>query len=59
MQQLGFQKRSLKEIARKSNDGYYIKLIESLPVEEDEKRRLLRDANIEDVEVMDESADGE
>ena len=59
LQQLGFQKRSLKEIARKSNDGYYIKLIESLPVEEDEKRRLLRDANIEDVEVMDESADGE
>jgi hypothetical protein len=59
LQQLGFQKRSLKEIARKSNEGYYINLIDSLPVEEDEKQRLLRDANIEDVEIIEEAGDGE
>lgn len=49
-EELGFAKKSLKEIARKSNDGYYISLIESLPIEQVEKKRLLADANIQDVE---------
>lgn len=45
---LGFKKKSLKEIARKHNEGYYLKLIDSLPLEKEDKRRLLRDADIED-----------
>lgn len=47
---LGYKKRSLKEIARKNAEGYYIKLIESLPVEPEEKNRLLSDAGIEEAE---------
>jgi hypothetical protein len=59
LQQLGFSKRSLKEIARKNNDGYYINLIDSLPVEEDEKQRLLRDANIQEAEIIEETTGDE
>ncbi|WP_178300959.1 MULTISPECIES: hypothetical protein [unclassified Bacteroides] len=47
---LGYKKKSLKEIARKSNEGYYINLIESLPIEKEDKTRLLNDAGIIDVE---------
>jgi hypothetical protein len=57
LEQLGFQKRSLKEIARKSNEGYYMNLIDSLPIEEEEKQRLLRDANIQDAEIIEETMD--
>lgn len=46
----GYKKRSLKEIARKSNEGFYINLIDSLPIEKEDKIRLLRDADIQDVE---------
>ena len=45
-----YKKKSLKEIARKSNEGYYINLIESLPIEKEDKTRLLNDAGIIDVE---------
>ena len=43
---LGFKKKSLKDIARKHNEGYYISMIDSLPIDNKEKERLLRDAEI-------------
>ena len=49
-EQMGFETQSLKEIARKSNDGFYIKLISELKVDESERKRLLRDADIQDVD---------
>ncbi|MDD2981477.1 MAG: hypothetical protein PHN80_16120 [Hespellia sp.] len=58
-EELGFTKKSLKEIARKSNEGYYLNLIDSLPIEKEEKERLLRDANIEDVEALEINETGE
>ena len=51
-EEMGFAKRSLKEIAAKHNRGFYLNLIESLPLEKAEKKRLLRDADIEDAEIM-------
>ncbi len=53
IEKLGFKKKSLKEIAHKSNEGYYIHLIESLPIEDEEKKRLLSDADIVDANVID------
>lgn len=47
---LGFKKKNLKQIQRKAKDGHYAKLIDSLNIEKEEKDRLKRDANIEDVE---------
>ncbi|MCC8187136.1 MAG: hypothetical protein LIP08_06405 [Bacteroides sp.] len=49
-EELGYKKRSLKEIACKSNKGYYINLIETLPIEKEDKTRLLADAGIVDAE---------
>ena len=46
-EELGFSKKSLKEIAAKHNKGFYITLIDSLPIENMEKKRLLRDSDIE------------
>lgn len=54
-EQLGFKKRSLKEIAKKHNDGFYLKLIDNLPTDDEEKIRLKRDANIEDAEIIEET----
>lgn len=56
-EQLGFSKKSLKEIAKKHNDGFYLDLINSLPIEMAEKKRLLRDADIEEAEIMEETED--
>lgn len=53
-EQLGFEKKSMKEIAAKSNEGFYVKLIEGLPIEGSEKKRLLRDADIPSVEIIEE-----
>jgi Lon protease-like protein len=53
-EQMGFAKQSLKEIARKNNEGYYINLIESLPIDRQEKKRLLADADIQDIEPIEE-----
>ena len=53
-EELGFSKKNLKEIAAKHNEGFYIKLIDSLPVENKEKKRLLRDADIQDAEIVEE-----
>lgn len=44
---MGYEKQSLKRIAAKHNDGYYARLIEELPIDTEEKKRLLRDADIE------------
>lgn len=49
-EQLGYSKASLKEIATKHNQGFYLQLINQLPVEQAEKKRLLRDADIEEAE---------
>jgi hypothetical protein len=54
-EQMGFAKESLKEIAKKNNEGFYLNLIDSLPVDKKEKKRLLADADIEDVEIIEES----
>ena len=51
-EEMGFAKRSLKEIAAKHNRGFYLNLIESLPLEKAVKKRLLRDADIEDAEII-------
>lgn len=50
---LGFSSRSKKEIARKANDGVYLKIIDSLDIPSDEKRRLKSDADVEDVDFED------
>ena len=47
---LGYSKASLKEIAAKHNKGFYLNLIDSLPIEKVEKKRLLRDADIQEAE---------
>jgi hypothetical protein len=51
-EELGFSKKNLKEIAAKHNEGFYVALIDSLPIETKEKKRLLRDADIQDAEIM-------
>lgn len=47
---LGYSKASLKEIAAKHNKGFYLNLIDSLPIEKVEKKRLLRNADIQEAE---------
>ena len=49
---MGLQTQSLKRIAQKDNAGQYLKIIDQLPIEADEKKRLLRDADIEEAEVV-------
>ena len=49
---MGLESKSLKEIARKHNEGFYLQLIDGLPIDNNEKKRLLRDADIQDVEVI-------
>lgn len=56
---MGYAKQSLKAIAKKNNDGFYINLIDNLPIEKEEKLRLLRDSNIEDAEIIEETPDNE
>lgn len=47
---LGYTNASLKEIAAKHNKGFYLNLIDNLPIERAEKKRLLRDADIQEAE---------
>jgi hypothetical protein len=54
LEELGFEKKNLKEIARKHTDGFYLELITKLPVDKSDKRRLLYDAGIEDAEIIEE-----
>ena len=56
-EELGFQKKNLKEIAAKHNKGFYVSLIDGLPIESVEKKRLLRDADIEEAEMLEEVSD--
>ena len=51
---MGLQSHSLKKIAAKANEGFYLKLIDGLPIEVNEKKRLLRDADIEDAQILEE-----
>lgn len=53
-EELGFSKKNLKEIAAKHNQNFYVTLIDSLPIEQKEKKRLLRDADIQDAEIVEE-----
>ncbi|SFO62168.1 hypothetical protein [Prevotella sp. tf2-5] len=50
---LGFETQDLKTIARKNREGAYV-IIQSLPIESSEKKRLLTDAKIEELESMEE-----
>lgn len=43
---MGFESKNLKEIARKHNEGFYMNLINTLPIDEAEKKRLRIDANL-------------
>ena len=56
-EELGFQKKNLKEIAAKHNKGFYVSLIDGLPIESIEKKRLLRDADIQEAEIMEDMSD--
>jgi hypothetical protein len=58
-EQMGFTRESLKDIAKKNNEGYYLNLIDSLPVDKKEKKRLLADADISDVEIIEETLNEE
>ena len=51
-EELGFRKKNLKEIAAKHNRGFYVSLIDGLPIESSEKKRLLRDADIQEAEIV-------
>jgi len=53
---LGFETQDLKTIARKNREGAYV-IIQSLPIESSEKKRLLTDAKIEELESMEEVID--
>lgn len=54
-EQMGFAKQSLKEIAKKNNEGFYLNLIDSLPIDRQERKRLLSDADIQDAEFTEET----
>lgn len=41
---LGFERKSMKDIATKCNNGFYLNLIDSLPIESEDRARLLKDA---------------
>ena len=51
---LGYTSENLKKLASKYNEGYYLNLISSLPIEKEEKKRLLRDADIQEAEIIEE-----
>lgn len=43
---MGFESKKLKEIAKKHNEGFYLNLINTLPIDESEKKRLRIDADL-------------
>lgn len=53
---LGYENQDLKMIARKNREGAYT-IIKSLPIETADRKRLLRDADIEEAQVMEEMPD--
>lgn len=52
LEDLDLEKKNLKEIARKDSDGYYLKLITQLPIEKEKKASLLKDADIEEAQIV-------
>nr|WP_321409323.1 hypothetical protein [uncultured Carboxylicivirga sp.] len=46
----GFERKNLKQIAAKAQKGFYINLINGLPASEEEKKKLFSDADIEDAD---------
>ncbi len=51
---LGYDSANLREIAQKDQAGHYIKLINGLSsIDQADKERLLKDAGIEDAEIID------
>jgi hypothetical protein len=55
---LGFEKKSMKDIARKYEEGKYTQLIDKLPITDEDRQRLYRDAGlITDAEIIDENDD--
>jgi len=50
---LGFNSEKLLVITQKAHDGVYARMISDLPLEKQEKLRLLSDADIKDVEFED------
>lgn len=52
---LGFEKANMMDISRKASEGRYVKMIDSLPISDDEKKLIYRDAgiDIEDVKPLD------
>lgn len=49
-EQLGYASVSLKKIAAKHNEGFYLQLINNLPIAKEDKKRLLRDADVQEAE---------
>lgn len=47
---LGFVTKNKKEIAKKSNDGFYLNLISSLDIDKTQRASLIEDAEIEIIE---------
>jgi len=47
---LGYTDKNMLEISKKATEGFYVKLINGLPVSKEDKKRLLSDAQIQDVE---------
>jgi hypothetical protein len=46
---LGYTNKNMLEISKKATDGFYIKMINELPVSKEDKKRLFKDADVEDV----------
>jgi len=50
---LGYPNKNMLEISKKATDGYYVKMINNLSIDKDAKKRLLADAEIQDIEFED------
>ncbi len=55
----GFERKNLKQIAAKANKGFYINLINGLPLSQEEKEPLYRDADIEEADFEEINENGE
>jgi hypothetical protein len=56
---LGFENRKMYDIARKDEQGQYLKLIDGLNTTDENKKRLRDDAGIQDTEFEDLTNDGQ
>ena len=55
---LGYETRKMYDIARKNQQGEYLKLITELNTTKENKQRLLNDADVQDIEFEEESNNG-